>query len=262
MERIEEGVIILHALHQHGEQIRAGIAKPDLRAACQRSLVSFHFQLLVLQNYVALNFTAITKVLKKFEKKFEILIKDEYIGAIVELPFYRCDALGARASERGVEWSRKSEHRRRLDRRRASMTSALSRASVPVACARCTRRPGRGDGAAIQDARRPQAGCRLRRGRSSSTAAAAAATAAAGPAGAAGDDGAGTAAAAGAGCAQSAEPADAAAAANIAQGDPGRDPGRRSAAASRGDGPSGEREEPRSSAACDRREQPDGLLLG
>jgi len=94
MERIEEGVIILHALHQHGEQIRAGIAKPDLRAACQRSLVSFHFQLLVLQNYVALNFTAITKVLKKFEKKFEILIKDEYIGAIVELPFYRCDALG------------------------------------------------------------------------------------------------------------------------------------------------------------------------
>ena len=101
MERIEEGVIILHALHQHGEQIRAGIAKPDLRSACQRSLVSFHFQLLVLQNYVALNFTAITKVLKKFEKKFEMLIKDEYIGAIVELPFYRCDALGACAG--GVE---------------------------------------------------------------------------------------------------------------------------------------------------------------
>jgi len=94
MERIEEGVIILHALHQHGEEIRAGTAKPELRAACQRSLVSFHFQLLVLQNYVALNFTAITKILKKFEKRFEMLVKDEYINAIVELPFYRCDALG------------------------------------------------------------------------------------------------------------------------------------------------------------------------
>lgn len=94
MERIEEGVIILHALHQHGEQILAGAAKPELRPACQRSLVSFHFQLLVLQNYVALNFTALTKILKKFEKKFELCIKDEYINAIVELPFYRCDSLG------------------------------------------------------------------------------------------------------------------------------------------------------------------------
>ena len=94
MERIEEGVIILHALHQHGEQILAGAARPELRPACQRSLVSFHFQLLVLQNYVALNFTALTKILKKFEKKFEICIKNEYINAIVELPFYRCDSLG------------------------------------------------------------------------------------------------------------------------------------------------------------------------
>ena len=94
MERIEEGVIVLHALQQHAEQIRSGQAKPELRTACQRSLVSFHFQLLVLQNYVALNFTALTKILKKFEKKFEICIKDEYISAIVELPFYRCDSLG------------------------------------------------------------------------------------------------------------------------------------------------------------------------
>ena len=94
MDRIEEGVIILHALQQHAEQVQAGTAKPELRAACQRSLVSFHFQLLVLQNYVALNFTALTKILKKFEKKFDICIKDEYINAIVALPFYRCDSLG------------------------------------------------------------------------------------------------------------------------------------------------------------------------
>jgi len=94
MERIEEGVIILHALHHHGEKVRSGNGKPEHRTACQRSLVSIHFQLLLLQNYVALNFTGITKILKKFEKRFEIPIRNDYIGAIVELPFYRCDALG------------------------------------------------------------------------------------------------------------------------------------------------------------------------
>ena len=72
MERIEEGVIILHQLHQHVESIQAGSARAELRTACQRSLVQLHFQLLVLQNYVALNFTAVTKILKKFEKKFQV----------------------------------------------------------------------------------------------------------------------------------------------------------------------------------------------
>jgi len=94
MERIEEGVIILHALNQHCEQIRGGGMRPELRTQCQRSLVAIHFQLLLLQNYVALNFTAVTKILKKFEKRFEIPIRNDYIGALVELPFYRCDALG------------------------------------------------------------------------------------------------------------------------------------------------------------------------
>lgn len=99
MERIEEGVIILHALHQHADKIRAGGVRPEVRTSCQRSLVSIHFQLLLLQNYVALNFTAVTKILKKFEKKFEITIRNEYIAALVELPFYRCDALGELVEE-------------------------------------------------------------------------------------------------------------------------------------------------------------------
>ena len=70
-----------------------------MRTSVQRSLVSIHFQLLLLQNYVALNFTAVTKILKKFEKKFEITIRNEYIGAIVELPFYKCDSLGELVEE-------------------------------------------------------------------------------------------------------------------------------------------------------------------
>jgi len=99
MERIEEGVIILHALQQHCDMIMTGKARPEYRTSCQRSLVSIHFQLLLLQNYVALNFTAVTKILKKFEKKMQIPLRNDYIGALVNLPFYRCDALGELVEE-------------------------------------------------------------------------------------------------------------------------------------------------------------------
>ena len=36
---------------------------------------------------------------RQFEKKLEIRIRDDYIAAIVELPFYRCNNLGAPAPE-------------------------------------------------------------------------------------------------------------------------------------------------------------------
>ena len=100
-DRIEEAVIIQHALRHHVEQmvrrllarvhsppciasargdsratiVRCATIRPcsrwwqiqhgstlEQRTACQRSLVSIHFNLLMLQNYVALNFTGIVKV--------------------------------------------------------------------------------------------------------------------------------------------------------------------------------------------------------
>ena len=48
----------------------------------------------MLQNYVALNFTAVVKILKKFDKKVGGNLRADYISAMVELPFYRCQALG------------------------------------------------------------------------------------------------------------------------------------------------------------------------
>ena len=64
------------------------------RTACQRSLVAFHYNLLTLQNYVALNFTAVVKILKKSDKKIGGNLRNDYVAAMVELPFYRCQALG------------------------------------------------------------------------------------------------------------------------------------------------------------------------
>lgn len=66
----------------------------EQRTACQRSLVAFHYNLLTLQNYVALNFTAVVKFLKKSDKKIGGNLRNDYVAAMVELPFYRCQALG------------------------------------------------------------------------------------------------------------------------------------------------------------------------
>merc|ERR1719421_992052 len=101
-DRIEEGVIIVHALRQHIQQVDQeleGCARLEQRTACQKSLVSVHFNLLMLQNYVALNFTGLVKILKKFDKRFTAHLRADYIAAIVELPFYRCAALGQLVEE-------------------------------------------------------------------------------------------------------------------------------------------------------------------
>ncbi|KAL3903854.1 MAG: hypothetical protein SGPRY_011510, partial [Prymnesium sp.] len=101
MDRIEEGVIILHALRQQGDGVLAtaavigGLTLAEQRHACKQSLVTFHLNLLILQNYVALNFMAIAKILKKWDKKTQLPLRTEYISVIVELPFYQCQALGS-----------------------------------------------------------------------------------------------------------------------------------------------------------------------
>ena len=87
-----EAVIILHSLKQHIAQI---VTASDAPAATSPSgepavLVSFHWSLLLLQSFVVINFTAVVKILKKFDKKLGTLIgrtlRASYIGALTELP--------------------------------------------------------------------------------------------------------------------------------------------------------------------------------
>jgi len=75
MDRIEEGVIILQLLRQESDGVVAaaasssGLSLAAQRHACKQQLVTFHLNLLILQNYVALNFMAVSKILKKFDKQ-------------------------------------------------------------------------------------------------------------------------------------------------------------------------------------------------
>mmetsp|Transcript_29154 Transcript_29154/g.85476 ORF Transcript_29154/g.85476 Transcript_29154/m.85476 type:complete len:169 (+) Transcript_29154:196-702(+) len=122
MDRIEEGVIILHAMTQNVDQVVAtGTSDTTQIAAIQRALVSYHFNLLMLQNYVALNFTAVVKILKKLDKKFSTQHRKMYLESIVELPFYNCAALGQVVEDTEALFGK-------LD---AAMSEATARLQVP-----------------------------------------------------------------------------------------------------------------------------------
>jgi len=131
MDRIEEGVILLHAMRQHTEQLCAGGQRPEFRTACQRSLVSLHFQLLLLQHFVALNFTAVTKILKKFEKKLGVPLRNDYIGALIELPFYKCEALGELVEETERQFEMLDQQRAVAAPQRAPPPTAQSQSQPP-----------------------------------------------------------------------------------------------------------------------------------
>ena len=60
----------------------------------------------MLQNYVALNFTACVKILKKFDKRFCTGLRSEYVRAIGQLPFYRCQSLGGLVEEAEQQFQR------------------------------------------------------------------------------------------------------------------------------------------------------------
>jgi len=100
IDRIEEVVIILHALTQSINQAEAtSSVTMEALDNFQRSLLTLHFNLLMLQHYVSLNVTACVKILKKFDKKFQSRLRGEYIPVITEQPFYRCEALGQLVEE-------------------------------------------------------------------------------------------------------------------------------------------------------------------
>lgn len=124
MDRIEEGVIILHAMTQQVEGLIAAASNdvPQI-SAIQRALVSYHFNLLMLQSYVALNFSGVVKILKKLDKKFGTAHRKAYLESIVELPFYNCAALGQVVEDTEALFAR-------LD---AAMGKAAARLKVPCA---------------------------------------------------------------------------------------------------------------------------------
>ncbi|PIA65703.1 hypothetical protein AQUCO_00100894v1 [Aquilegia coerulea] len=61
--------------------------------AVLKEIVDFHGEMVLLENYSALNYTGLVKILKKYEKRTGDLIRLPFIQKILQQPFYSTDVL-------------------------------------------------------------------------------------------------------------------------------------------------------------------------
>lgn len=89
VEKEEEYVIKLKEL-----QVR--VAKMDSNEELMkigREIVDFHGEMILLENYSALNYTGLVKILKKYDKRSGALIRLPFIQKVLQEPFFTTDVL-------------------------------------------------------------------------------------------------------------------------------------------------------------------------
>ncbi|XP_052198543.1 SPX domain-containing protein 1-like [Diospyros lotus] len=59
----------------------------------RREIVDFHGEMVLLENYSALNYTGLVKILKKYDKRTGALIRSPFIGKVLQQPFFTTDLL-------------------------------------------------------------------------------------------------------------------------------------------------------------------------
>ncbi|PKI79569.1 hypothetical protein CRG98_000044 [Punica granatum] len=59
----------------------------------RREIVDFHGEMVLLENYSALNYTGLVKILKKYDKRTGALIRLPFIQKVLQQPFFTTDLL-------------------------------------------------------------------------------------------------------------------------------------------------------------------------
>jgi len=62
------------------------------RAAC-RALADFHGELVLMEHWVSLNYTALVKILKKHDKRSNLSLRSPYLVSDLQQPFYSTEVL-------------------------------------------------------------------------------------------------------------------------------------------------------------------------
>ncbi|ESW15052.1 hypothetical protein PHAVU_007G040200 [Phaseolus vulgaris] len=64
-----------------------------------REIVDFHGEMVLLENYSALNYTGLVKIIKKHDKKTGALLRSPFIQDVVKQPFYEIDVINKLVKE-------------------------------------------------------------------------------------------------------------------------------------------------------------------
>ncbi|WOL09224.1 hypothetical protein Cni_G17977 [Canna indica] len=59
----------------------------------RKEIVDFHGEMILLENYSALNYTGLVKILKKYDKRTGALIRQPFIQKVLQQPFFTTDLL-------------------------------------------------------------------------------------------------------------------------------------------------------------------------
>ncbi|KAL3646032.1 hypothetical protein CASFOL_011212 [Castilleja foliolosa] len=96
MDQEEEYIIKLKLLKD--DVAEAENSKEELMRV-GRKLVDFHGEMILLENYSALNYTGLLKILKKYDKKSGDLIRLPFIQKVLHEPFFRTEVLNKLVKE-------------------------------------------------------------------------------------------------------------------------------------------------------------------
>ncbi|KAK6129542.1 hypothetical protein DH2020_036700 [Rehmannia glutinosa] len=96
MDQEEEYIIKLKLLKD--DVAEAEDSKEELMKV-GRKLVDFHGEMILLENYSALNYTGLLKILKKYDKRSGDLIRLPFIQKVLHEPFFRTEVLNKLVKE-------------------------------------------------------------------------------------------------------------------------------------------------------------------
>uniref|UniRef100_A0A0D3GIG0 SPX domain-containing protein n=1 Tax=Oryza barthii TaxID=65489 RepID=A0A0D3GIG0_9ORYZ len=92
VEKEEEYIIRQKELQDRVARAAGWESKEELMRV-RKEIVDFHGEMVLLENYSALNYTGLVKILKKYDKRTGALIRLPFIQKVLQQPFFTTDLL-------------------------------------------------------------------------------------------------------------------------------------------------------------------------
>ncbi|KAJ8471052.1 hypothetical protein OPV22_025395 [Ensete ventricosum] len=92
VEKEEEYIIRQKDLQDRVVEAIPNNSKEELMKV-SKEIVNFHGEMVLLENYSALNYTGLVKILKKYDKRTGALMRQSFIHKVLQQPFFTMDLL-------------------------------------------------------------------------------------------------------------------------------------------------------------------------
>ncbi|XP_060210055.1 SPX domain-containing protein 2-like isoform X2 [Lycium barbarum] len=82
-----------HIIEELQDRVAKAKDRNDEIIKIRREIVDFHGEMVLLENYSALNYTGLVKILKKYDKRTGALLRLPFIQKVLQQPFFTTDLL-------------------------------------------------------------------------------------------------------------------------------------------------------------------------